>query len=126
MPKFSKGDRVSWNSEAGQVSGWISKVHEQDFKFKGHTHRAWLLHPLTIGTKTRRFGLVNLKVIFTSKGVLFMSDQEQSANKDETSKNDASSKAESNSADRVIAGEGVQEVFEEKPDETEGADDPKK
>lgn len=40
MAKFSKGDHVSWNSEAGRVSGKITKVHEQDFDYKGHTHRA--------------------------------------------------------------------------------------
>ncbi len=40
MPKFSKGDHVSWNSEAGRVSGRISKLHEQDFAFKGRTRRA--------------------------------------------------------------------------------------
>ncbi|CTQ34770.1 DUF2945 domain-containing protein [Jannaschia rubra] len=40
MAKFSKGDHVSWNSEAGRVSGTISKVHEQDFEFKGRTHHA--------------------------------------------------------------------------------------
>jgi hypothetical protein len=40
MAKFSKGDRVSWNSEAGRVSGHIIKVHKRDFDYKGHTHRA--------------------------------------------------------------------------------------
>ncbi|ART79833.1 hypervirulence associated TUDOR domain-containing protein [Oceanisphaera avium] len=38
--KFKVGDHVSWNSEAGHVSGVISKVHTQDFQYKGHTHRA--------------------------------------------------------------------------------------
>lgn len=38
--KFSVGDHVTWNSEAGHVSGVISKVHTQDFQYKGHTHRA--------------------------------------------------------------------------------------
>lgn len=37
---FSKGDHVSWNSEAGRVSGKIIKVHTSDFDYKGHTHRA--------------------------------------------------------------------------------------
>jgi Protein of unknown function (DUF2945). len=37
---FSKGDHVSWNSEAGRVSGKIIKVHTADFDYKGHTHRA--------------------------------------------------------------------------------------
>ncbi|REE03394.1 DUF2945 domain-containing protein [Citricoccus nitrophenolicus] len=37
---FSVGDHVSWNSEAGQVSGTITKVHTADFQYKGHTRRA--------------------------------------------------------------------------------------
>lgn len=40
MSKFSVGDHVSWNSEAGRVSGKIIKVHHADFDYKGHTHRA--------------------------------------------------------------------------------------
>lgn len=40
MSEYSKGDHVSWNSEAGRVSGTIIKVHKQDFTYKGHTHRA--------------------------------------------------------------------------------------
>lgn len=31
MAKYSVGDRVSWNSEAGRVSGKIIKVHHYDF-----------------------------------------------------------------------------------------------
>lgn len=38
--KFKIGDHVSWNSEAGRVSGTITKVHTQDFDYKGHTRRA--------------------------------------------------------------------------------------
>jgi hypothetical protein len=38
--RFKVGDHVRWNSEAGQVSGWIIKVHTQDFDYKGYTHRA--------------------------------------------------------------------------------------
>jgi hypothetical protein len=34
------GDHVSWNSEAGRVSGTITKVHMRDFDYKGHTRRA--------------------------------------------------------------------------------------
>jgi len=34
------GDRVSWNSEAGRVTGTIIKVHTQDFDYKGYTHHA--------------------------------------------------------------------------------------
>ena len=37
---FKKGDHVSWNSEAGHVSGTIIAVHTKDFDYKGHTHRA--------------------------------------------------------------------------------------
>lgn len=38
--EFSVGDHVSWNSEAGRVSGKIIKVHTSDFDYKGHTRRA--------------------------------------------------------------------------------------
>ena len=41
MPKKLKvGDHVTWNSEAGQVSGRIIKVHIRNFVFKGYTHHA--------------------------------------------------------------------------------------
>ncbi|HEY9568618.1 MAG TPA: DUF2945 domain-containing protein [Thalassobaculum sp.] len=40
MAKYSKGDHVNWNSEAGRVSGHVVKVHEADFDYKGHRHRA--------------------------------------------------------------------------------------
>lgn len=38
--KFIIGDKVSWNSEAGIVSGEIIKIHTKDFKYKGYTHHA--------------------------------------------------------------------------------------
>ncbi|MEJ1088862.1 DUF2945 domain-containing protein [Microbacterium sp. Mu-80] len=38
--QFKVGDHVSWNSEAGRVSGHITKVHTADFDYKGHTRRA--------------------------------------------------------------------------------------
>ncbi len=38
--RFKIGEKVSWNSEAGIVSGEIIKVHTQDFDFKGYTHHA--------------------------------------------------------------------------------------
>ena len=38
--KFKTGDRVSWNSEAGRVSGTIIRVHTSDFEVKGYTHHA--------------------------------------------------------------------------------------
>jgi len=41
MPhKFKIGDHVSWNSEAGRLSGTIIKVHTRDFDYKGYTHHA--------------------------------------------------------------------------------------
>lgn len=40
MPRFAIGDHVSWNSEAGRVSGHISRIHEKDFDWKGYTHHA--------------------------------------------------------------------------------------
>jgi len=40
MARYSVGDHVSWNSEAGRVSGRIIKVHLGDFDYKGHRHRA--------------------------------------------------------------------------------------
>ncbi|MDQ2622823.1 MAG: DUF2945 domain-containing protein [Actinomycetota bacterium] len=38
--EFKVGDHVSWNSEAGRVSGKITKVHTKDFKYKGHDRHA--------------------------------------------------------------------------------------
>ncbi|MEG0489141.1 MAG: DUF2945 domain-containing protein [Acinetobacter sp.] len=38
--QFKIGDRVSWNSEAGRVSGTIIRIHTQDFDYKGYTHHA--------------------------------------------------------------------------------------
>ena len=40
MAKYAVGDHVSWNTEAGRVSGRIIKVHLSDFDYKGHRHRA--------------------------------------------------------------------------------------
>ena len=37
---FKVGDHVSWNSEAGRVSGKIVKVHTEDVDYKGYTHHA--------------------------------------------------------------------------------------
>lgn len=36
---FSTGDHVSWDSEAGRVSGVIVKKHTQDVEYKGHMRR---------------------------------------------------------------------------------------
>ena len=38
--RFNVGDQVSWNSEAGRVSGTIIKIHTSDFDYKGYTHHA--------------------------------------------------------------------------------------
>jgi hypothetical protein len=37
---FKVGDHVSWNSEAGRVSGRIVKVHAREFAFKGYVRHA--------------------------------------------------------------------------------------
>jgi hypothetical protein len=37
---FKVGDYVSWNSEAGRVSGTIVKVHTKNVNYKGYTHHA--------------------------------------------------------------------------------------
>ena len=38
--KFKVSDHVTWNSEAGRVSGQIIKVHTKDVDYKGYTHHA--------------------------------------------------------------------------------------
>lgn len=38
--KFKVGDRVTWNSEAGFVSGVIIKVHTSNVRYKGYVHHA--------------------------------------------------------------------------------------
>lgn len=41
MPKsFKIYDRVSWNSEAGRVSGTVNRIHTRDFKVNGYAHHA--------------------------------------------------------------------------------------
>jgi hypothetical protein len=44
-PKFRVGEHVSWDSEAGHVSGRIVRVHTRDFDYtsgdgRGHRHHA--------------------------------------------------------------------------------------
>ncbi|MBU2808160.1 DUF2945 domain-containing protein [Acidithiobacillus ferrooxidans F221] len=39
-PRFAVGDHVTWNSEAGRVTGRIIAIHEQDFPVHGYTHHA--------------------------------------------------------------------------------------
>jgi hypothetical protein len=34
---FRIGDHVRWNSEAGEVSGVITKIHVRDFQWHGYT-----------------------------------------------------------------------------------------
>ena len=38
--KYKVGDHVSWNSEAGRVSGHITRVHTADTEFMGRTRHA--------------------------------------------------------------------------------------
>jgi len=38
--KFARGDHVSWNSEAGRVSGRIIRVVTSEIEFKGYTVHA--------------------------------------------------------------------------------------
>jgi Hypervirulence associated proteins TUDOR domain len=37
---FKIGDHVTWNSEAGYVSGRIVKVHTKNVNHKGYVHHA--------------------------------------------------------------------------------------
>lgn len=37
---FRVGDHVTWNSEAGRVSGTIIGVRTRDFNYKGYAHHA--------------------------------------------------------------------------------------
>ena len=37
---FKVGDHVTWNSEAGRVSGHIVRVHTRDVNYKGYIHHA--------------------------------------------------------------------------------------
>ncbi len=38
--KYKVGDKVSWNSEAGRVTGTITAIHTKKFDYKGYTHHA--------------------------------------------------------------------------------------
>ena len=40
MAQFKVGAHVTWNSEAGHVSGKIIAVHIKDVVYKGYTHHA--------------------------------------------------------------------------------------
>lgn len=37
---FNVGDHVTWNSEAGRVSGQVVRVHTKDVNYKGYIHHA--------------------------------------------------------------------------------------
>ncbi len=37
---FKVGDHVTWNSEAGHVSGRIIKMHKKNVTYKGYVHHA--------------------------------------------------------------------------------------
>jgi len=39
VTEFNVGDHVWWNSEAGHVSGTITRVHTRDVEYKGHMRR---------------------------------------------------------------------------------------
>lgn len=39
-PRYKRGDHVSWNSEAGRVSGHITRVVTSEIEFKGYTVHA--------------------------------------------------------------------------------------
>ena len=43
--QFKVGDQVTWNSEAGHVSGRIIKIHKNDVEYKGYTHHATEVDP---------------------------------------------------------------------------------
>jgi Hypervirulence associated proteins TUDOR domain len=46
MAKMLKvGDHVTWNSEAGHVSGKIVRVHTKDVDYKGYVHHATRADP---------------------------------------------------------------------------------
>ncbi len=38
--RFKVGDHVSWNSDAGRVSGHIIRVHTKNVNWKGYVHHA--------------------------------------------------------------------------------------
>lgn len=37
---FKTGDHVSWNSEAGRVTGHVVRVHTKNVNLKGYIHHA--------------------------------------------------------------------------------------
>jgi hypothetical protein len=45
VKKFKVGNHVTWNSEAGYVSGRIIKIHKKDVEYKGYTRHATVDDP---------------------------------------------------------------------------------
>jgi hypothetical protein len=43
--RFARGDHVTWNSEAGRVSGRITRVVTAEIQFKGYTVHASQAEP---------------------------------------------------------------------------------
>lgn len=43
--QFKRGDHVNWNSEAGRVSGRITRVVTSEIQFKGYTVHASIDEP---------------------------------------------------------------------------------
>jgi hypothetical protein len=43
--QFKRGDHVNWNSEAGRVSGRITRVVTSEIQFKGYTVHASMDEP---------------------------------------------------------------------------------
>ncbi len=42
---FKVGDHVSWNSEAGRVTGRIVRLHTKNVNYKGYVHHATKAEP---------------------------------------------------------------------------------
>jgi Hypervirulence associated proteins TUDOR domain len=40
VQKFKLNDHVTWDSEAGHVSGTVIKIHTKNVNYKGYTHNA--------------------------------------------------------------------------------------
>ena len=45
LRKFKVGEHVTWNSEAGYVSGVIIAIHDSDVAWKGYVHHATRADP---------------------------------------------------------------------------------
>jgi hypothetical protein len=59
MKEFQVGDRVSWNSEAGRVTGIVRKKIGAPMRFKGYTVRASRAEPqyLIVSEKTEHLAM---------------------------------------------------------------------